>query len=218
MLTSDSNFRLLITRGTNMILLIDNYDSFTYNLYQYFGELGADVRVVRNDAATVAKLEMLAPDGVVISPGPGEPESAGVSMEAITAFAGRVPVLGVCLGHQAIGRVYGGAVVRAPELRHGKISEIYHTGKGVFAGLPNPFAAIRYHSLIVDAASCPPELEVTAWTADGLIMGLRHRTLAVEGVQFHPESMLTKSGKALLGNYLAHVAEVGGRKLGVRGQ
>jgi anthranilate synthase component 2 len=150
---------------------------------------------------------MLAPDGVVISPGPGEPESAGVSMEAIMAFAGRVPVLGVCLGHQAIGRVYGGAVVRAPELRHGKTSEIYHTGKGVFVGLPNPFAATRYHSLIVDAASCPPELEVTAWTADGLIMGLRHRTVAVEGVQFHPESMLTKSGKALLANYLAQVRE-----------
>jgi anthranilate synthase/aminodeoxychorismate synthase-like glutamine amidotransferase len=192
---------------TGMILLIDNYDSFTYNLYQYLGELGADVRVVRNDAATVVELEMLAPDGVVISPGPGEPESAGVSMEAIMAFAGRVPVLGVCLGHQAIGRVYGGAVVRAPELRHGKTSEIYHTGKGVFVGLPNPFAATRYHSLIVDAASCPPELEVTAWTADGLIMGLRHRTVAVEGVQFHPESMLTKSGKALLANYLAQVRE-----------
>jgi anthranilate synthase/aminodeoxychorismate synthase-like glutamine amidotransferase len=192
-----------------MILLIDNYDSFTYNLYQYLGELGADVRVVRNDAATIAELEMLSPEGVVISPGPGEPESAGVSMEAISAFAGKVPVLGVCLGHQAIARVYGGAVVRAPELRHGKTSEIYHTGKGVFAGLPNPFGATRYHSLIVDAATCPHELEVTAWTADGLIMGLRHRMLAVEGVQFHPESMLTKSGKALLGNFVAEVRRRG---------
>jgi anthranilate synthase component II len=189
-----------------MIVLIDNYDSFTYNLYQYLGELGADVRVVRNDAIGVAGLEMLSPDGLVISPGPGEPESAGVSMDVIRAFAGKMPILGVCLGHQAIGRVYGGRIVRAPELRHGKTSEIYHTGKGVFVGLPNPFVATRYHSLIVDAATCPPELEVTAWTADGLIMGLRHRSLPVEGVQFHPESMLTKSGKALLANFLAEVA------------
>jgi anthranilate synthase/aminodeoxychorismate synthase-like glutamine amidotransferase len=189
-----------------MIVLIDNYDSFTYNLYQYLGELGADVRVVRNDAIGVAGLEMLSPDGLVISPGPGEPESAGVSMDVIRAFADKMPILGVCLGHQAIGRVYGGRIVRAPELRHGKTSEIYHTGKGVFVGLPNPFVATRYHSLIVDAATCPPELEVTAWTADGLIMGLRHRSLPVEGVQFHPESMLTKSGKALLANFLAEVA------------
>jgi anthranilate synthase/aminodeoxychorismate synthase-like glutamine amidotransferase len=189
-----------------MIVLIDNYDSFTYNLYQYLGELGADMHVVRNDAANLADLEMLAPDGLVISPGPGEPESAGISMEAIRAFAGRTPVLGVCLGHQAIGRAFGGKIVRAPELRHGKTSEIYHTGKGVFAGLPNPFVATRYHSLIVDSATCPSELEVTAWTADGLIMGLRHRTLPVEGVQFHPESMLTRSGKALLANFLAQVA------------
>jgi len=189
-----------------MILMIDNYDSFTYNLYQYLGELGADVQVVRNDAATIADLELLAPDGLVISPGPGEPESAGISMEEVRAFAGKVPVLGVCLGHQAIGRAFGGKIVHAPELRHGKTSEIYHTGKGVFAGLPNPFVATRYHSLIVDSASCPPELEVTAWTADGLIMGLRHRALSVEGVQFHPESMLTKSGKALLANFLAQVA------------
>jgi anthranilate synthase/aminodeoxychorismate synthase-like glutamine amidotransferase len=188
-----------------MIVLIDNYDSFTYNLYQYLGELGADVHVVRNDAVSVTELEMLAPDGLVISPGPGEPESAGISMEAIRAFAGKVPVLGVCLGHQAIGRAYGGRIMRAPELRHGKTSEIYHTGKGVFAGLPNPFTATRYHSLIVDSATCPPELEVTAWTADGIIMGLRHRTIPVEGVQFHPESMLTKSGKALLANFLAQI-------------
>ena len=141
--------------GAKMILMIDNYDSFTYNLYQYLGELGADVHVVRNDAATVAELELLAPDGLVISPGPGEPESAGISMEAIRAFAGKVPVLGVCLGHQAIGRAFGGRIVRAPELRHGKTSEIYHTGKGVFAGLPNPFVATRYHSLIVEFRVLP---------------------------------------------------------------
>jgi anthranilate synthase/aminodeoxychorismate synthase-like glutamine amidotransferase len=188
-----------------MIVLIDNYDSFTYNLYQYLGELGADVRVVRNDAISVPELEMLAPDGLVISPGPGTPDDAGVSLAAIEAFAGRVPVLGVCVGHQCIGQLYGAGIVRAPELRHGKTSDIYHTGKGVFAGLPNPFPATRYHSLIVDAATCPRDLEVTAWTADGLIMGVRHRELPVEGVQFHPESMLTPSGKALLANYLAQV-------------
>ncbi|MDQ6694267.1 MAG: aminodeoxychorismate/anthranilate synthase component II [Chloroflexota bacterium] len=189
-----------------MIVLIDNYDSFTYNLYQYLSELGAEVRVIRNDAATVAELELMNPDGLVVSPGPGEPESAGISMDAIATFAGKVPVLGVCLGHQCIGRVYGASIVRAPDLRHGKTSEIFHTGKGVFSGLPNPFPATRYHSLIVDPATCPRELDVTAWTADGLIMGMRHRTLAVEGVQFHPESMLTRSGKALLDNFLGQVA------------
>jgi anthranilate synthase/aminodeoxychorismate synthase-like glutamine amidotransferase len=189
-----------------MIVLIDNYDSFTYNLYQYLGELGAEVQVIRNDAITTAALEILAPDALVISPGPGTPDDAGVAMEAIKAFAGRIPVLGVCLGHQCIGQLYGASIVRAPELRHGKTSEIFHTGQGVFAGLPNPFAATRYHSLMVDAASCPRELEVTAWTGDGLIMGLRHRTLPIEGVQFHPESMLTKSGKPLLANFLAQVA------------
>jgi anthranilate synthase/aminodeoxychorismate synthase-like glutamine amidotransferase len=189
-----------------MIVLIDNYDSFTYNLYQYLGELGAEVQVIRNDAITTAALEILAPDALVISPGPGTPDDAGVSMEAIKAFAGRIPVLGVCLGHQCIGQLYGASIVRAPELRHGKTSEIFHTGQGVFAGLPNPFVATRYHSLVVDAASCPRELEVTAWTGDGLIMGLRHRTLPIEGVQFHPESMLTKSGKPLLANFLAQVA------------
>jgi anthranilate synthase component 2 len=189
-----------------MIVLIDNYDSFTYNLYQYLSELGVEVRVVRNDAVPVAALEMLAPAGLVISPGPGGPESAGISLEAIRAFAGRVPILGVCLGHQCIGHLYGGRIVRAPELRHGKTSEIYHTGKGVFSGLPNPFTATRYHSLIVDAATCPAELEVTAWTADGLIMGLRHRQLPIEGVQFHPESIMTKSGKALLANFVLQVS------------
>ncbi len=189
-----------------MIVLLDNYDSFTYNLYQYLGELGAEVKVIRNDAATVAQLETLKPEGLVISPGPGAPDSAGVSVQAIAAFASRIPVLGVCLGHQCIGQLYGASIVRAPELRHGKTSDIYHTGKGVFGGLPNPFAATRYHSLIVDAVTCPHDLEVTAWTADGLIMGLRHRSLPVEGVQFHPESMMTRSGKALLGNFLAQVA------------
>jgi anthranilate synthase/aminodeoxychorismate synthase-like glutamine amidotransferase len=197
-----------------MIVLIDNYDSFTYNLYQYLGELGADVQVVRNDAISVAELEMLDPDGLVISPGPGTPDDAGVCMAAIEAFAGRVPVLGVCLGHQCIGQRYGARIVRAPELRHGKTSDIYHTGKGVFAGLPNPFPATRYHSLIVDAATCPRDLEVTAWTAGGLIMGVRHRELPVEGVQFHPESMLTPSGKALLANYLAQVERARAGKIG----
>ncbi len=188
-----------------MITLIDNYDSFTYNLYQYLGELGADVRVMRNDAVSVAELKLMQPDGIVISPGPGTPDGSGVSMQAIETFAGQVPVLGVCLGHQCIGQLYGAKIVRAPELRHGKTSEIYHTGKGVFAGLPNPFVATRYHSLIVDSASCPPELEVTAWTGDGLIMGLKHKSVDVEGVQFHPESMMTTSGKALLSNFLEQV-------------
>jgi anthranilate synthase component II len=191
-----------------LIALIDNYDSFTYNLHQYLGELGAEVRVLRNDAITVPELQMLQPSGLVISPGPGGPDDAGVSLAAIEAFAGRVPVLGVCLGHQCIGRLYSGDIVRAPELRHGKTSEIFHTSKGVFAGLPNPFPATRYHSLVVDPATCPRQLEVTAWTADGLIMGLRHRHMAVEGVQFHPESILTSSGKALLANYLAQVKQV----------
>ena len=189
-----------------MIVLIDNYDSFTYNLYQYLGELGAGVEVLRNDAVSVAELEAMRPEALVISPGPGAPDSAGVSLDAIEAFAGRVPVLGVCLGHQCIGQLYGARIVRAPELRHGKTSEIYHTGKGVFEGLPNPFPATRYHSLIVEAATCPPELEVTAWTADGLIMGLRHKRLPIEGVQFHPESMMTRCGKALLANFLERVS------------
>lgn len=189
-----------------MILLIDNYDSFTYNLYQYLGELGAQVKVVRNDTVSLEDIEQLSPRGLVISPGPGNPDEAGISISAIEAFAERIPVLGVCLGHQCIGQLYGARIVRAPELRHGKTSEVYHTSKGVFAGLPSPFAATRYHSLVVDAATCPRELEVTAWTTDGLIMGLRHRSLPLEGVQFHPESMLTRSGKALLANFLTQVA------------
>ncbi len=186
-----------------MLVLIDNYNSFTYNLYQYLGELGSCVRVVRNDAVTVRELEMLNPTALVISPGPGGPCDAGISLDAIEAFKGCIPILGVCLGHQCIGHLHGAKIVRAPEIRHGKISEIYHTGQGVFAGLPNPFPATRYHSLVVDAATCPPDLEVTAWTSGGLIMGLRHCNLPIEGVQFHPESMMTKSGKALLANFLS---------------
>lgn len=186
-----------------MIVLIDNYDSFTYNLYQYLGELGAEVRVIRNDAATLPEIELMHPQGIVISPGPGRPADAGVSLEVVEAFSGRVPVLGVCLGHQCIGAVFGGSIVRAPELKHGKTSQIYHTEKGVFLGLPNPFPATRYHSLVIEASTCPPELEVTAYTDDGLIMGVRHKRLPVEGVQFHPESMMTRSGKNLLANFIA---------------
>ncbi len=185
-----------------MLLMIDNYDSFTYNLVQYLGELGEEVKVVRNDEVTVADIERLAPDRIVVSPGPCTPNEAGVSLEAIRRLAGRVPILGVCLGHQAIGQAFGGKVVHAATLMHGKVSPIHHQGKGVFAGLPSPYAATRYHSLAIERASLPPELEITAWTEDGEIMGLRHRTLAVEGVQFHPESILTEHGHALLGNFL----------------
>jgi anthranilate synthase/aminodeoxychorismate synthase-like glutamine amidotransferase len=189
-----------------VIVLIDNYDSFTYNLYQFLGELGAEVKVIRNDAITVEELEALKPTAIVISPGPGNPDDAGVSLDVIQAFEGKIPVLGVCLGHQCIGQAHGASIVSAPEIRHGKTSEIYHTGKGVFVGMPNPFTATRYHSLVVDAATCPSDLEVTAWTADGVIMGIRHRSLQIEGVQFHPESMLTRGGKTLLANFLAQAA------------
>jgi anthranilate synthase component 2 len=186
-----------------MLLMIDNYDSFTYNLVQYLGELGQDVRVVRNDEMSVAELQDLAPQRVVISPGPCTPNEAGVSLELIRAFGGRVPILGVCLGHQAIGQAYGGRVVHAKSLMHGKVSEIHHSGAGVFRGLPSPYTATRYHSLAIERASCPAELEITAWTDDGEIMGVRHRKLPVEGVQFHPESILTQHGHALLRNFLA---------------
>lgn len=191
-----------------MLLVIDNYDSFTYNLVQYLGELGGTPVVYRNDELSVAKIEDLGPGAIVISPGPGAPGQAGVSSALIRAFAGRVPILGVCLGHQCIGEVFGGTVGRAPEPVHGKVSWIHHDGRGVFAGLPNPFEATRYHSLIVHREGLPDCLDVSAWTADGLVMGLRHRGLrgwqaAVEGVQFHPESILTAAGKALLGNFLA---------------
>ncbi len=185
------------------VFLVDNYDSFTYNLAQELGELGAQVEVARNDAFTLHDLDVLAPDAILISPGPGTPDDAGLSNDVIRAHAGRTPILGVCLGHQCIGALYGGDVVRAPELVHGKTSEVHHDGAGVFAGLPRPFEATRYHSLVVDDATFPVEhLEVTARTANGLVMGLRHRTLAVEGVQFHPESILTRAGMDLLGNFL----------------
>ena len=184
------------------LLMIDNYDSFTYNLVQYLAELGADVDVRRNDAITVDEVEALAPDAVVISPGPCTPREAGVSVPVIQRLAGRVPLLGVCLGHQAIGAAFGADVVRAPRIMHGKTSPIHHDGRGVFAELPDPFDATRYHSLVLDPATLPAELERTAWTDQGEIMGVRHRTALVEGVQFHPESILTLAGKQLLQNFL----------------
>jgi anthranilate synthase component 2 len=186
-----------------VLLLLDNYDSFTYNLYQYFGELGAVARVVRNDEMTAEEALALGPERIVISPGPGTPDQAGVSLELIRRAAGRVPLLGVCLGHQALAQAFGGRVVRAPALMHGKTSSIHHDRRTVFAGLPDPFTATRYHSLIVDRASVPECLEVSAWTDDGIVMGLRHRRLPLEGVQFHPESILTAAGKDLLRNFLA---------------
>ena len=192
-----------------MLLMIDNYDSFTFNLVQYFGELGEDVRVIRNDEMTLAALRALRPSTIVISPGPGTPDDAGVSLEILQRLGGEVPVFGVCLGHQSIGQAFGGKVIRAKEIMHGKTSMIHHAGKGVFAGLPVPFEATRYHSLVVEQESLPDCLEVTAWTeqADGSldeIMGLRHRTLPIEGVQFHPESILTQHGHAMLRNFIAH--------------
>jgi anthranilate synthase component II len=189
--------------GGVRLLIVDNYDSFTYNLAQELGELGAEVEVLRNDAFTLEDLEADLPDGVVISPGPGEPSGAGISNDVIRALAGRIPILGVCLGHQCIGEVYGGRIVRAPQLVHGKTSPIYHRGEGVLADLPVPFEATRYHSLVVDRESVPTVLKVTAETSDGLIMGLRHRELDVEGVQFHPESVLTSAGMQLLGTFVA---------------
>jgi anthranilate synthase component II len=187
------------------ILVIDNYDSFVYNLVQELGELGADPVVYRNDAISPAAIAELRPDALLISPGPGRPEDAGVSMEVVRALGGRLPMLGVCLGLQCIGQVFGGHIVPAAQLMHGKTSEIHHLGTGIFAGLPEPFVATRYHSLVVDPASVPAELEVTARTTDGTVMGLRHRTLPIEGVQFHPESILTPSGPSLLANFLAQM-------------
>ena len=187
------------------VLVIDNYDSFVYNLVQYLGELGAEPLVVRNDAVTVDEVMALEPNAVLLSPGPGRPEDAGILCEAIKAFAGVVPVFGVCLGHQAIGHVYGAAVVRAPELLHGKTSDIVHHGQGVFSGLQSPLVATRYHSLVVDEDDLPASLEVTARTREGMIMGLRHRTMDIEGVQFHPESILTADGHEMLRNFLARV-------------
>jgi anthranilate synthase component 2 len=192
-----------------MILVIDNYDSFTYNLVQYLGELGqalpvaADLQVFRNDQLTVEQVSQLAPDGIVISPGPGTPNDAGISLEVIRQLGPRIPILGVCLGHQSMGQVFGGQVVRAPELMHGKTSPIHHTGKGVFAGLDNPFLATRYHSLVIDRDTCPEVLEITAWVEDGTIMGVQHRDYPhLQGVQFHPESILTEAGLHILRNFL----------------
>jgi len=187
------------------VLVVDNYDSFVYNLVQYLGELGAEPIVHRHDAITTDEAAALEPDAVLISPGPGRPEDAGMSTSIIRWAAGRIPVLGVCLGHQCIGAAWGGNVIRAPEVMHGKTSRIHHEGAGVFAGLPSPFEATRYHSLLVERSSLPEEFEVTASTEDGLVMGLRHRDLDVEGVQFHPESILTASGHDLLANFLARV-------------
>jgi anthranilate synthase component 2 len=192
-----------------LIVVIDNYDSFTYNLVQYLGELGketaiaSDIRVYRNDQITLDQIRQLGPDAIVISPGPGRPEDAGISLELITQLAPTLPILGVCLGHQCIGQVFGGQIVGAPELMHGKTSEVHHNGVGVFQNLANPFTATRYHSLVIDRDTCPPELEITAWVEDGTIMGVRHRKYpTLEGVQFHPERILTTPGKQLLQNFL----------------
>ncbi|AYM74599.1 anthranilate synthase component 2 [Janthinobacterium sp. HH103] len=185
-----------------MLLMIDNYDSFTYNIVQYFGELGEDVRVYRNDEITIAQIEALNPDRICISPGPKAPAQAGISVEVLKHFAGKKPILGVCLGHQAIGDAFGGKVIRAKQVMHGKTSLIAHTGVGVFKDIPSPFTVIRYHSLAIERASLPSCLEVTAWTDDGEIMGVRHREYDIEGVQFHPESILSEHGHALLKNFL----------------
>jgi anthranilate synthase component 2 len=185
-----------------MLVMIDNYDSFTYNLVQYLGELGADVHVYRNDDIGLEEIEAMRPEQIVISPGPCTPSEAGISVPLVKRFAGKVPILGVCLGHQSIGQAFGGRIVHARRLMHGKTSAIAHAGAGVFRGLPTPFQATRYHSLAVERASLPDELEVTAWTEDGEIMGMRHKQLAVEGVQFHPESILTEHGHQMLENFL----------------
>jgi anthranilate synthase/aminodeoxychorismate synthase-like glutamine amidotransferase len=184
------------------ILVLDNYDSFVFNLVQYLGEMGAEPIVHRSDALSIEQIVDLAPDGILISPGPGRPEDAGLSNEVIVRLGGKIPIFGVCLGHQCIGQVYGGDVVRAPQIMHGKTSLISHSGVGVFAGLPDPFEATRYHSLVVERSSIPDVLEITAQTEDGLVMGLRHRDFDVEGVQFHPESILTVGGHQLVGNFL----------------
>ena len=185
-----------------MLLMIDNYDSFTYNLVQYLAELGADVGVFRNDEITVKEIEKLKPQHIVISPGPCTPNEAGISVETITHFAGKIPLLGVCLGHQSIGQAFGGKIIHAKTLMHGKTSQIHHHSNSVFTGLPDPFTATRYHSLVIERESLPNCLEITAWTDDGEIMGVRHKTLAVHGVQFHPESILTEHGHDMLKNFL----------------
>lgn len=188
-----------------MIVVIDNYDSFTFNLVQYLGELYGDVRVFRNDTITVAEIRALKPRAIVISPGPCTPREAGISVETVKQLGPTIPLLGVCLGHQSIGYAFGGAIVRAPYLMHGKVSEIHHDGKRIYAGLPNPFIATRYHSLIIERATCPECLEISAQTSDGIIMGVRHKKYPIEGVQFHPESILTKVGKTLLKNFLSNI-------------
>lgn len=185
-----------------MILLIDNYDSFTYNLYHYLGELGAEVRVFRNDKITIDEVATLRPEKIVISPGPCTPREAGISCDLIRRFAGETPILGVCLGHQCIGAAFGGAIVRAPSIMHGKISQVTHDGQTIFRSLKNPFGAMRYHSLVIEPATLPAELNISAHTTDNVVMGVRHKTLAVEGVQFHPESILAEEGKKLLKNFL----------------
>ncbi|MCC7227490.1 MAG: aminodeoxychorismate/anthranilate synthase component II [Burkholderiaceae bacterium] len=185
-----------------MLLMIDNYDSFTYNLVQYFGELGQDVRVFRNDQITLEEIDALGPDLICISPGPCSPAEAGISVDVIKRYGGKIPILGVCLGHQAIGAAFGGDIIRAREIMHGKTSEISHTGSDVFTNLPSPFTVIRYHSLAIDRATIPDCLQITAETADGEIMGVRHKTLPIYGVQFHPESILSEHGHALLKNFL----------------
>ena len=185
-----------------MVLVIDNYDSFTYNLVQYLGELGADVRVFRNDAITLDEVASMKPDHIVVSPGPCTPSEAGISVPLIKRFAGAIPILGVCLGHQAIGQAFGGRVVRAQRVMHGKLSPVTHDDRGVFAGVPSPFPVTRYHSLAIERATMPADLAVTATSDDGEVMGVRHRTLAVEGVQFHPEAILTEHGRHMLGNFL----------------
>lgn len=185
-----------------MLVMIDNYDSFTYNLVQYFGELGMIPKVYRNDALSVSEVSALAPKGIVISPGPGRPEDAGISESVIRELGSKIPILGVCLGHQAIGQVFGGDVIYAPTLVHGKTSPVFHNNSGVFSGIPSPFQATRYHSLVVSRETLPPDLEITAWTEDGLIMGMQHRHAPIHGVQFHPESILTLEGKRLLKNFL----------------
>jgi anthranilate synthase component II len=197
-----------------MILVIDNYDSFTYNLVQYLGELGQEmavaqeIQVYRNDQISLEEVRSLRPDGIVISPGPGRPEDAGVSLQLIESLGQTMPILGVCLGHQSIGQVFGGAIVSAPELMHGKTSPVHHTGVGVFAGLENPLTATRYHSLVIEPQTCPDVLEITAWVEDGTIMGVRHRDFPhIQGVQFHPESVLTASGKAILRNFLQSIRQ-----------
>jgi len=185
-----------------MLLMIDNYDSFTYNLVQYLGELGEEITVVRNDEITLDTVQQLNPAGIVISPGPCTPSEAGVSLDLINRFSGKIPILGVCLGHQSIGQAFGGKIVRAEKVMHGKTSPVFHDGKGVFQGIANPFMATRYHSLVIERSSLPDCLTVSAWTEEGEIMGVRHRTLPVEGVQFHPESVLSEHGHQLLENFL----------------